>query len=539
VWDAKTGEEIARMAHETELEAVVFSPDGQWVASGGSSTVQVWKAETDVEITQTANMGAVRSMAFSPDGKRIASGGRLGTVRMWKAETGVDIAQMVHMDGTTVNAVALSPDGRWVASKIIVLETVRVWEVETSTEIAWLADEALADAVAFSPDGQSIASVTEDSSIGSREVRVWDLATGAEIARLAHEAEVGALAFSPDGQLIASGSRDGMVRVWEVETGTEIFRLTHGGWVETVVFSPDGRWIASVAWQEDTVRVWDVETGVQIAWLVHDRTVNAVALSPDGRWLASASGNWPSEVWVWDVETGAQIARLTYDRVVAVAFNPDGQRLSLGSGDGTVQVWLWRPEVLVAEACAHLARNLKWEEWHRYLGDEQPYRKTCDDLPVHTSAILGIIDQAEAFARHGDSQAASSAYEQAIQWASETDSAYLSNDICGAGSLYGFAELVLLTCERAVELEPDNAEYHDRRGLARALTGGYAGAVEDFEFTVERWKERLEEIEGAYMPAESKQDILEDVQKREAWISKLEMGRNPFDAETLEALRDE
>jgi hypothetical protein len=43
-------------------------------------------------------------------------------------------------------------------------------------------------------------------------------------------------------------------------------------------------------------------------------------------------------------------------------------------------VWLVWPEDLIAEACARLTRNLTQEEWERYLGDE-PYRKTCPDLP--------------------------------------------------------------------------------------------------------------------------------------------------------------
>jgi hypothetical protein len=65
----------------------------------------------------------------------------------------------------------------------------------------------------------------------------------------------------------------------------------------------------------------------------------------------------------------------------------------------------------------------------------------------------------------------------------------------------------------------------DSRGLAHALTGDYSGAIEDFQAFVEWSKE-----EGVY----------EDYgKKRDAWIVELQAGRNPFDKETLQALRDE
>ncbi len=108
--------------------------------------------------------------------------------------------------------------------------------------------------------------------------------------------------------------------------------------------------------------------------------------------------------------------------------------------------------------------------------------------------------------------------------AARSDLARAYNLMCRWGSLEGQAERVLPECERAVELEPDNGSYRDSRGLARALTGDYAGAIEDFQFYVE-WGQNKQPKER--------------LDKRRDWIWELEAGRNPFDEATLEALRYE
>jgi dipeptidyl aminopeptidase/acylaminoacyl peptidase len=84
---------------------------------------------------------------------------------------------------------------------------------------------------------------------------VWEAATGQEVARMAHEWEVWAVAFSPDGQWLATGSKDNTARVWEAASGQEVARMAHEGGVEAVAFSPDGQWLATGS-KDNTARVW-------------------------------------------------------------------------------------------------------------------------------------------------------------------------------------------------------------------------------------------------------------------------------------------
>jgi serine/threonine protein kinase len=110
--------------------------------------------------------------------------------------------------------------------------------------------------VAFSPDGQRLASASQDQT-----VKIWDSATGKELFALkGHAGLVRSVAFSPDGQRLASGSDDQTVKIWDSATGRELLALNgHAGAVGSVAFSPDGQRLASGGPQ--TVKIWDSATG--------------------------------------------------------------------------------------------------------------------------------------------------------------------------------------------------------------------------------------------------------------------------------------
>lgn len=119
----------------------------------------------------------------------------------------------------------------------------------------------------------------------------------------------------------------------------------------------------------------------------------------------------------------------------------------------------------------------------------------------------------------GDIEQAISLYAEA-----QTRSSFLAiganswNKLCWYGSLWGYAERVLDACETAVSLAPDNINIIDSRGLARALAGDTAGAIEDFSTFVERAGEDLRKFQ------------------RQEWIDALKKGDNPFTPEVRRLL---
>jgi WD40 repeat protein/serine/threonine protein kinase len=204
----------------------------------------------------------------------------------------------------------------------------------------WLRDNTEINALAFSSDGELLATAGAD-----RAIKVWNLATGKVIQVLekAHGGPVCTVAFHPDGKHLASVGADEQVKVWDWTTRREVFARTCDGVyvsMHAAAFSPDGRQLA--AGTTRGVTVWDWNNGQLLhAFACQEKNRISVAFSRDGKRLASA--NWEGSVKLWDVEAWGEEPRRTFPEtgcpICALAFDRDGGRLATASFNRRVDVW--------------------------------------------------------------------------------------------------------------------------------------------------------------------------------------------------------
>jgi WD40 repeat protein len=227
------------------------------------------------------------------------------------------------------------------------------------------------NATAFSPDGQVLATGSEDGA-----VLLWDINNPERPSRLGgalryHIGPVTSLAFSPDGRTLATGGTDRRIVLWDVADRRSSHRRSeaaedHRGPVTSLAFSPDGTTLATGS-TDHTVNLWDVSDpsllGRPSASLdAHTNFVVSVAFSPDGATLATGSTD--HTVVLWDVSVRHAPQRLGAplrhaEAVSSVAFSPDGAMLATSSVDNTVTLW----GVTAPGAAHHIGSLIGYSEW--------------------------------------------------------------------------------------------------------------------------------------------------------------------------------
>lgn len=295
----------------------------------------------------------VNAVVYSPDGNRLATASKDATVKVWDLGNGREI-KTYRGSKDPVRALAWSKDGKWIASTAG--NEIHIWDPDTGKlKTSLKGHEKPVSAVAFHPDGTVLASGSDDTS-----VRLWDLGTGMETFNLnadgdkKSKSQIYSVTFSPNGKLVAAVNGNGQLQIWN-PSNEKPKRLVSGfdahpsSTAYQVVFGKDTS-VIFTSGSDNKAKQWiglgpDGENlpghGKPTPIEGHTNNVTALAVTRDGKFLATGSTD--KTIRLWDMSSGtARLARVFQghsEEVSALAFSPDGKTLASGSQDQSVRFW--------------------------------------------------------------------------------------------------------------------------------------------------------------------------------------------------------
>lgn len=259
--------------------SLAISGDGRWFATGVRDGLHFWDASSGQRLGMVPFSDA-RSIVIPNDSKSIIAAGQDG-LRRWPvglAETtdGFELRlgapESLRPAGRTLTGASLTADGRFVALADVSVPGARIVDLEQRTTTLKLSPHPRVQAVAISPDGRWVAT----APWSARGVKIWDTLTTNEIKEIPTTSGAHLL-FSPDGRWLVIGSGD--YQLWEVPSwrrGPPVPINKPNHLVGVMALSPDSKLLAAV------------EGGTSIK-LIECGTTNVIANlePPDVQMLAS------------------------------------------------------------------------------------------------------------------------------------------------------------------------------------------------------------------------------------------------------------
>ena len=358
--DARKPDVLLRVGHTQSVQALAFSPDGKWLASGGyDKSIIVWNLSSGREefhlgglpvplaaASPSLNKQAISALIFNPDGTRLVSVEVSGAVKMWNLQTRKILFTIhpprVHYYGGTIT---YSADGK---SLLVPVEkrgankaetAIGFYDAETGKILRSISTKwDLVSAIVPTKDGRLIAAGTvgaDDDDDPSGSVQFFDLATGD--AQKTYPVVVSAI--SPDGRWMSSFESTGIYHpvLWNLNDGKRVHDLTPKN-ANYIVFRPDGQEVAVTHGDSEAIDFVSTTSGEITKSLPGGGYgLGTATYSPDGKLLAAGSYSFGT-IKVWDLAIMKEkITLYGQSPVQSVTFSPHGRLLAATSGE--LRVW--------------------------------------------------------------------------------------------------------------------------------------------------------------------------------------------------------
>jgi len=218
VWLAPNFPRVAFFGDNRAVNQIQYTADGSSVAIAYSTVADAENAiqfrdAISWEILSTIRTGNLVSMAISSNGKALITIPDRYSIKVWDLEKETVSYSLPTSFSGAANCLAISPDNSLFATGHYD-GSIILWDLEKGERLRSMQGSGVIESLAFSPNGQLLASGT---SYHSTIIQIWSVASGEKLRDLeGHLRGVNFVAFAANGQLLASASYDGTIWLWGV-----------------------------------------------------------------------------------------------------------------------------------------------------------------------------------------------------------------------------------------------------------------------------------------------------------------------------------
>ncbi|XP_072511755.1 apoptotic protease-activating factor 1 isoform X3 [Notamacropus eugenii] len=324
-----------------------WSSDGARVMAAAANRILVFDVHTRSLVGEihTGHSSAIQYCDFFPKSHLAVVALSHYCVELWNTDVGLKVADCRgHL--SWVHCVAFSPDG----SSFLTSsddQTIRLWETRKVCKNSAIMLKQEVDVV-FQEDEVMILAVDN-----VQRLQLINGKTGhTDYLTEAQKSRISCCCLGPDLRYVALGEEDGSIKILELPNGREFrSRMGHEKAVRRVQFTSDGRTLISSS-DDSTVQVWNWQSKEFVFLKAHQEPVKDFQLLQNSRLL---TWSFDGTVKVWNILTGKVEKDFVCHQgtVLSCGVSPDGTKFSSTSADKTAKIWSFESQSSLHELRGH------------------------------------------------------------------------------------------------------------------------------------------------------------------------------------------